>query len=211
MGNCSSRRKRDSASNGDVSPRRPQHPCMLQTVGEKDVCDNGRSTDIHNVSGGNVHTNSGDCVNPQFDFDSVDETKLWMKTIPFVAPVTGGRVIKVYDGDTITIASKIPIKDSPLYRFSVRLNGIDTPELKGSDEIEKRVALLARDALRDRILYKDVTIINVQTEKYGRLLAEVIFNGENMNEWMITQRFAVEYNGGTKKSPDNWETYHKGN
>jgi endonuclease YncB( thermonuclease family) len=150
-------------------------------------------------------------VKLDFDFDSVDNSKLWIKTKPFVPPVVGGRVIKVYDGDTITIASTIPIKKSPLYRFSVRLNGIDTPEIKGSDEIEKRVALIARDALSEKILYKDVELINVQTEKYGRLLAEVVFNGENMNEWMITQRFAVKYDGGTKKSPDNWETYHKGN
>jgi endonuclease YncB( thermonuclease family) len=150
-------------------------------------------------------------VKLDFDFDSVDNSKLWLKTKPFVPPVKGGRVIKVYDGDTITIASTIPIKDSPLYRFSVRLNGIDTPEIKGSDEIEKRVALLARDALSEKILYKDVELINVQTEKYGRLLAEVVFNGQNMNEWMITQRFAVKYDGGTKQSPDNWETYHKGN
>ena len=146
-----------------------------------------------------------------FDFDSVDNSKLWIKTKPFVPPVSGGRVIKVYDGDTITIASTIPIKNSPLYRFSVRLNGIDTPEIKGSDEIEKRVALLARDALSEKILYKDVELINVKTEKYGRLLAEVVFNGQNMNEWMIAQRFAVKYDGGTKQSPDNWETYHKGN
>ena len=146
-----------------------------------------------------------------FDFDSVDNSKLWIKTKPFVPPVNRGRVIKVYDGDTITIASTIPIKNSPLYRFSVRLNGIDTPEIKGSDEIEKRVALLARDALREKILYKDVELINVKTEKYGRLLAEVLFNGQNMNEWMIAQRFAVKYDGGTKQSPDNWEIYHKGN
>lgn len=150
-------------------------------------------------------------VNLDFDFDAVDNSKLWLKTKPFVPPVDGGRVIKVYDGDTITIASKIPIKDSPLYRFSVRLNGIDTPEIKGGDEIEKRVALMARDALSDKILYKDVKLINVQTEKYGRLLAEVVFGGQNMNEWMITQRFAVKYDGGTKKSPDNWEVYHSGN
>ena len=70
---------------------------------------------------------------------------------------------------------------------------------------------MARDALSEKILYKDVELINVQTEKYGRLLAEVVFNGQNMNEWMITQRFAVKYDGGTKQSPDNWETYHKGN
>ena len=192
MGNCVPSRRRQKYEGekeiGDACPPTPpkRDRSMLSIKSEEDVV---------------------------FDFDSIDSIdndKLWMKTKPFVPPVSGGRVIKVYDGDTITIASTIPIKNSPLYRFSVRLNGIDTPEIKGSDEIEKRVALMARDALSEKILYKDVELINVKTEKYGRLLAEVVFNGENMNEWMISKRFAVEYDGGTKKSPDNWETYHKG-
>ena len=191
----------------------------VPTRRRRSKCDNGGESEIGNATPPTPpkrdrsmpSIRSEEDVNLDFDFDAVDNSKLWLKTKPFVPPVDGGRVIKVYDGDTITIASKIPIKDSPLYRFSVRLNGIDTPEIKGSDEIEKRVALMARDALSDKILYKDVKLINVQTEKYGRLLAEVVFGGQNMNEWMITQRFAVKYDGGTKKSPDNWEVYHSGN
>ena len=55
----------------------------------------------------------------------------WEDTIPFTFPISRGQVIKVYDGDTITIASKLPFESYPLYRLSVRLNGIDTPEIKG--------------------------------------------------------------------------------
>jgi endonuclease YncB( thermonuclease family) len=55
----------------------------------------------------------------------------WEDTVEFTFPITGGRVIKVYDADTITIASKLPYDESPMYRLSVRLNGIDTPEIKG--------------------------------------------------------------------------------
>lgn len=144
--------------------------------------------------------------------DSVSVKELWKKTVPFVPPVTFGRVIKVYDGDTITIASKINgLKNSPLYRFSVRLNGIDTPELKGGkNESEKQVAIMARDWLSGKILNKNIELHEVQTEKYGRLLAEVWFQGKNMNKEMIAQRFAVEYDGGTKKSPDDWLIFHNG-
>ena len=59
---------------------------------------------------------------------SVDKLT-WSDTIPFVAPIKGGHVIKVYDGDTITIASILPYKESPIFRFSVRLAGIDSPEI----------------------------------------------------------------------------------
>ena len=63
-------------------------------------------------------------------------------TVEFTFPITEGKVIKVYDADTITIASKLPYDESPLYRLSVRLDGIDTPEIKGKDitEEEKEAA-----------------------------------------------------------------------
>ena len=54
----------------------------------------------------------------------------WEDTVEFTFPIFCGRVIKVYDDDTITIASKLPYEQSPMYRLSVRLNGIDTPEIK---------------------------------------------------------------------------------
>ncbi len=159
--------------------------------------------------------NDEESLNSSEDFDSVFDgiknNELWMHTTPFVAPIKKGRVIKVYDGDTITIAAKLPTTtESPLYRFSVRLNGIDTPELKTKNEVEKRVALQARDALSSKILYRDVELRNVQTEKYGRLLAGIWLENECLNEWMVKQRFAVKYDGGTKVSPENWEDYHNG-
>ena len=69
----------------------------------------------------------------------------WNDTIEFTYPITSGHVIKVYDGDTITIASKMPYENSSLFRFNVRLNGIDTPEIKSKDKNEKALAILARD------------------------------------------------------------------
>ena len=72
---------------------------------------------------------------------------------PFIPPIVSGKVIKVYDGDTITIVSDIPgLKDSPFYKFSIRLNGIDTPEIRGKTEDEKLIAIKARDDLSNLIL-----------------------------------------------------------
>ena len=131
----------------------------------------------------------------------------WEDTVEFTFPITGGQVIKVYDGDTITIATKLPFNDSPLYRLSVRFNGIDTPEIKGKSEDEKNDAKSARDALSGLILNKLVVLKNIQSEKYGRILAEVYMDELCLNEWMIQQRYAVKYDGGTKKSPSSWITY----
>jgi hypothetical protein len=60
----------------------------------------------------------------------------WEETTAFTPPISGGQVIKVYDGDSITIAGYLPMYNSPLFRFSVRLNGIDTAEIKGKSEDE---------------------------------------------------------------------------
>jgi len=127
-----------------------------------------------------------------------------LNTVPFVPPVTSGKVIKVYDGDTITIASRLPFPNSPIYKFPVRLLGIDCPEIKGSTENEKNLAKSARDALSSKINGKTVMLKNVSTEKYGRLLAYVYLDSENMNQWMLDNNYAVKYDGGTKTRPDNW-------
>ena len=89
----------------------------------------------------------------------------WNDTIEFTYPITSGHVIKVYDGDTITIASKMPYENSSLFRFSVRLNGIDTPEIKSKNKNEKALAILARDSLSQLIMNKNVTLQNVKNER----------------------------------------------
>lgn len=131
----------------------------------------------------------------------------WSDTVPFTFPISGGQVIKVYDGDTITIASKLPYPESPLYRLSVRLNGIDTPEIKGSNDDEKQAAKNARDAVSDLIMQKHIRLENVQSEKYGRILADVYFKDLHLNKWLIDNRYAVEYDGGTKIAPKSWLRY----
>ena len=132
----------------------------------------------------------------------------WKNCKPFVPPISSGYVIKVYDGDTITIASKLPYPESALYRFAVRLNGIDTPEIKGKTEDEKKSAQAAKHALENLILDKNVILKNIQTEKYGRILADVYLNQLHLNQWMLDNKYAVPYDGGTKKSPDSWLDYN---
>ena len=126
-------------------------------------------------------------------------------TETYIPKITYGKVIKVYDGDTITVAAYLPESNKQVYKFSVRLRGIDSPELRGSSAAEKKHAIVARDALSERILDKYVNIKNVSTEKYGRLLADVYFEETNMNDWMVSNNYAVEYDGGTKHRDKSWD------
>jgi endonuclease YncB( thermonuclease family) len=128
-------------------------------------------------------------------------------TVEFTFPIKGGRVIKCYDADTITIASKLPYKESPLYRLSVRLTGIDAPEIKGKSEEEKEIAKQARDFVSNLILNKYVRLENVESEKYGRILADVYIGDVHLNDLLIKERYAVKYGGGTKLRPTSWLKY----
>jgi len=137
----------------------------------------------------------------------------YKETIPFIPPVTGGKVIKVYDGDTITIATTLPFRDNPetVYRFSVRLLGIDTPEIRTKCDEEREIAKLAKQKLSERCLGKMVTLTEVATEKYGRLLANIHLQPDDptLNKWMVYQRFAVSYGGGPKVPPVSCKHYHE--
>jgi len=127
----------------------------------------------------------------------------WSNSQPFQPDLKIGKVIKVYDGDSITIAAK-PYENYPIYRFSVRLSGIDTPELRTRNENEKKHAIIARDALSEKILDKIVTLKNVESEKYGRVLADVYLGDENICEWMVANNYGVQYGGKTKVKPKEW-------
>jgi endonuclease YncB( thermonuclease family) len=138
-------------------------------------------------------------VQPLNYLDSI----VYKDTIPFMPPISKGKVVKVYDGDTITIATKLDgFNNSPVYRFQVRLNGIDTPEIKSHDEKEKEMAQIARDSLHALIFGKIVRLENIQHEKYGRVLCEVILQDDkieiNINQWMIKNKFAIPYDGRKK-------------
>ena len=141
------------------------------------------------------------------------ENVIYDTTVPYIPPVRSGKVVKVYDGDTITIATRMPGSDT-MYRFSVRLAGIDCPEIKSHSATEKEVAQLAKQFVSEQVMGKIVSLENVEMEKYGRLLAQVWYYDSYslehlcLNEELCKQRLAVAYNGGTKVSPENWREYH---
>tara|TARA_B100000886_G_scaffold220664_2_gene153372 strand:- start:11403 stop:11828 length:426 start_codon:yes stop_codon:yes gene_type:complete len=138
------------------------------------------------------------------------EEVTYKDTIVFKPQITDGKVIKVYDGDTITIATTLPYEGSPFFRFSVRLRGIDCPEIRSKNENEKKCAKMAKELLLDHIYHKIVTLENVDYDKYGRVLADVFLDGKNITHELINKRLAVSYDGGTKHSPDDWLKYYQG-
>jgi len=136
----------------------------------------------------------------------------WSNTKSFIPPIKSGIVIKVYDGDTITIATKLPLKkDNTIYRFSIRLKNIDCPEINSNNSEEKEYAILAKNALSQKILNKEVIVKNTSIEKYGRILADVYLKNESINNWLLENRYGVKYDGKTKISPTSWKNFKENN
>jgi endonuclease YncB( thermonuclease family) len=165
------------------------------------------STSSNKIGTTNINNSNNILIYKNFMEDGTDIK--WEDTTEFKFPLKGGRVIKVYDGDSITIASKLSPSEPELYRFSVRLNGIDTPEMKGKEvtEEEKEAAKNVRDFVANLVLNKFVRLENVSNEKYGRILADVYIGDIHLNSLLLKERYAVKYDGGIKKKPTSWLKY----
>lgn len=106
------------------------------------------------------------------------------------------KVLSVYDGDTVKVA--FPFGGS-MYRWNCRLVGVDTPELRTTNQKEKEFGYKVRDHLREKILGKVVTIKCEDFDKYGRLLVTILLEELSVNQWLIDNGYAFAYDGGTKK------------
>jgi micrococcal nuclease len=116
-------------------------------------------------------------------------------------------ITKVVDGDTIDADIDLGFDISLTKR--IRLAGIDTPESRTKDEYEKKLGLESKDWIKNRLEFaKDILIkteLPDSTEKYGRIIGHLYINGEDVsiNNQMIADGYAWEYNGGTKKKDFN--------
>jgi micrococcal nuclease len=108
-------------------------------------------------------------------------------------------VTSIYDGDTF----RANIKGFPTVigeHMSIRINGIDTPELRGKCEKEKQLARKAKQfTVRHLRSAKNITLKNIKRGKYFRLIADVDVDGDSLGEQLIKQGHAVKYDGGAKK------------
>jgi endonuclease YncB( thermonuclease family) len=132
------------------------------------------------------------------------------------------KVIKVYDGDSMTLAWARP--EGPPCYANCRLFGIDTPELRGSSGQERADAEACRDAMRDLAL-GEMFLFSTRgatgLDKYGRPLVVLTADSQHtsascrealapydgsVNVWAVHELpGCVLYDGGTKQrvAPSN--------
>jgi len=107
-------------------------------------------------------------------------------------------VISIYDGDTF----RVTIHAWPSIigvSMPVRVNGVDTPEMRGKCQTEKDIALLAKKfTIQTLRSAKTIELRNIKRGKYFRLVADVFADGQSLAEGLINKQLAVRYDGGTK-------------
>ena len=110
------------------------------------------------------------------------------------------KVTKVVDGDTIDVI--IDLGFDIMYKSRVRLFGIDTPESRTRDLVEKKYGLMSKDFLKDKLKNAEKIVIKThkgeETGKFGRILGEIFCDNVNINQQMCDVGHAVAYYGQSK-------------
>lgn len=91
-----------------------------------------------------------------------------------------GRVVRVIDGDTVSVLS-----GNKMYR--VRLNGIDAPESKQAYGQRSKQSLIALAA------QKNVLVISNKQDRYGRYLGTIMNGNLNINAEQVKNGMAWAY------------------
>tara|TARA_Y100000748_G_scaffold227684_1_gene191979 strand:+ start:130 stop:645 length:516 start_codon:yes stop_codon:yes gene_type:complete len=116
------------------------------------------------------------------------------------------KILKVIDGDTVDVDLDLGfgvwLRDE-----RVRIMGIDTPESRTSDKIEKLFGMAAKERLSSLLGSEAIldTMINKNGEnmkgKFGRILGNFrTINGEHCADVLMKEGHAVAYGGGSKDS-----------
>ena len=118
------------------------------------------------------------------------------------------KVVRVIDGDTVDVDIDLGF-GIWLRKERVRIMGIDTPESRTRDKVEKKFGLASKAKLKQ--LLKDGAILKTQVSKkgedmkgrFGRILGDFILDdGRKVTEVLIDEGHAVAYFGGSKDDVD---------
>ena len=115
-------------------------------------------------------------------------------------------IAKVVDGDTVDLVLDLGFG---LYKKErVRVAGIDTPESRTRDKVEKKYGLEAKVYLEGML--SNAESLTVKTEKdgkYGRMLGWLWDGDLDINQKMLDAGMAFEYDGGKKLTGDKRWTF----
>ena len=123
-------------------------------------------------------------------------------------------VTRVVDGDTVD--ADIDLGFKIIYKERIRLMGIDTPESRTRNKVEKALGLASKARLKELLKAAEPLkgkrgkrSVYLQTSKegkgkFGRILGTLWVNNQNVNDILIAENHARPYFGGGKNELGTW-------
>ena len=106
-------------------------------------------------------------------------------------------IVRVVDGDTLRVRARIWLGTD--VELLVRIDGIDTPEIRGKCAREKELAARARRLTESLVAAGAVRLHDVRYGKYaGRVVARVVADGEDIADLLLAAGLAHPYDGGAR-------------
>jgi endonuclease YncB( thermonuclease family) len=111
-------------------------------------------------------------------------------------------VYDVHDGDTLKVLLNY---ENSLFNISIRIFGIDTPEISRCSDLEKKAGCLVRDYVEHFLKNKFIKVYSTGWDKYGgRIDGIVMLNNINFGDHLLNIGYAKPYSG--KKTKEPWGT-----
>ena len=117
------------------------------------------------------------------------------------------KIVKVIDGDTTDVDIDLGF-GVWLKKQRIRFYGIDTPESRTSDKVEKIYGLMAKEVVLSYLPVGSIQTLRTKKDgkgKYGRILGEFLIHDAKtdaqitLNDFMIREHYAVAYFGQSKE------------
>ena len=125
------------------------------------------------------------------------------------------KILRVVDGDTVDVDIDLGF-GTWMHKERVRMMGIDTPESRTRDKVEKKFGLASKQFVKDMMPVGSKQVLKTQIDrsgedkkgKFGRILGDFLIDGKKLTETIIKEGYGVVYTGQNK---DQVEKAHLNN
>ena len=120
------------------------------------------------------------------------------------------KILRVVDGDTVDVDIDLGF-GVWMHKERVRMMGIDTPESRTRDRVEKAFGLASKDRLKELLPIGSIQVLKTEIDrsgedkkgKFGRILGDfLVDDNRRCTDILVEEGHAVAYFGGSKDDVD---------
>ena len=112
------------------------------------------------------------------------------------------KIVRVVDGDTVDVDIDLGFAVW-LKKQRIRLFGVDTPESRTRDAVEKKFGIMAKNFVKGRLPVGSMQVLRTRLDdsrgKFGRILGEFVLEDTTLNQLLIVTNNGVPYFGQSKE------------